>query len=559
MKKYWNQVGSVTPMLLLVFIIMLILGGAGILITQNQLKMNTYYVAEEKALQYAEAGFNNYLWHLNDDVNFYSRQESEIMQKEPQPFQDGYYLLKVTKPSDSERYVTIRSTGWVAASPDIKRTIEVKIRKKQFVHQVYVSESEGKNIVWATGDEVHGPYHTNGIFRVSGGPIFYDIVTITSKENYKPDRDANPVYKMGPPQPIGPLAFPKTNSKLKDWAEIDNAVYTGRTCIYLRDDQIKIRKRDGEVEVRKIPANKVIYVDGEEKPGDKWGLNTANVFISGTLSGELTIAAQNNIYIMHDNPTEWYEDQGYSDGYSGSESPPQPPRRFNHPYKSSTQSYPYQGGIFYKDTTFGDPEHPSIYDEELGIYVRQAEGPDMLGLVANHNIWISHYGWPKNPKDGGKLYWDYYWEWEKREIRNFWGQFIRDESGWYKKQQIETLPLYNENGQIIRDRWGRVLYQNYNTTYDMAPENVNIHAAVFAVQGGFGYEDYYYGPKKGDIVLWGNLTQYKRLAVGFVATTGYTKKYAHDRRMFYDYPPHILEPINVGWEIRDWREVSTSP
>ncbi|NLP46572.1 MAG: hypothetical protein GX347_05980 [Epulopiscium sp.] len=553
MQKYSNQ-GSVTPMILIVFIVMLILGGVGIFITKSHLKMNTQYIAEEKALQYAEAGFNNYLWHLNDDVNFYSRSESEAMQKSPQSFQDGYYLLKITKPSDLERYVTIRSTGWLKTSPDIKRTVEVKIRKKQFVHHVYVSESEGNNIWWTTGDETHGPYHTNGVLRVQGNPKFFDTVTYAKDYNH---RNGKPDYKMGSPQQVGRLEFPKTNSKLKYWAELDDAVYTGRTCIYLMDDRIKIRKNDGIIEERKIPSNKVIYIDGEEKPGDKWGLDTANVFVSGTLSGELTIAAKNNIYIMYADPTEWYEDRGYVDGYYGSE-PPHPPRNFDHPNKYDPQSYPYKGGIFYKNTTFGDPNNPSIYDEELGIYVRQAKGPDMLGLVANHNVWISHYGWPKNPNDGGKSYWDYTWEWESRAIVNSRGRVIGYQNGWFKKQQIEYLPKYDENGYAIVDRRGRPIYEYYNTTYDIAPYNITIHAAIFAVQGGFGYENYHYGPKKGDIILWGNLTQYIRRPVGIIQTTGYTKKYAHDRRMFYDYPPHILEPTNVGWEIRDWHEISDS-
>ena len=189
MQKYSNQ-GSVTTIILIVFIVMLILGGVGIFITKSHLKMNTQYIAEEKALQYAEAGFNDYLWHLNDDVNFYSRSESEAMQKSPQSFQDGYYLLKITKPSDLERYVTIRSTGWLKTSPDIKRTVEVKIRKKQFVHHVYVSESEGNNIWWTTGDETHGPYHTNGVLRVQGNPKFFDTVTYAKDYNHrngKPD------------------------------------------------------------------------------------------------------------------------------------------------------------------------------------------------------------------------------------------------------------------------------------------------------------------------------------------------------------------------------------
>ena len=80
---------------------------------------------------------------------------------------------------------------------------------------------------------------------------------------------------------------------------------------------------------------------------------------------------------------------------------------------------------------------------------------------------------------------------------------------------------------------------------------------MFAVTGGFGYESNSSGGNKENINLWGNITQKERKAVGMVGGTGYRKRYAHDPRMFYDYPPHILEPTNVGWEIQEWKEIPT--
>jgi hypothetical protein len=89
----------------------------------------------------------------------------------------------------------------------------------------------------------------------------------------------------------------------------------------------------------------------------------------------------------------------------------------------------------------------------------------------------------------------------------------------------------------------------------MAPNDLTIHSAIFAINGEFGYENYNEGPRKSDITLWGNITQKIRLTVGTIGSTGYDKIYSHDPCMFYDYPPHILEPTNVGWEIHDWKEV----
>ena len=117
-------------------------------------------------------------------------------------------------------------------------------------------------------------------------------------------------------------------------------------------------------------------------------------------------------------------------------------------------------------------------------------------------------------------------------------------------------------------------YNRYNWVwrYDMAPKNITIHAAIFTVKkdedvninkNGFGFEEHASGTSKGDIILWGNVTQRERRAIGATKyynrrkhNFGYNKKYAHDPRMFYDYPPHILEPVNVGWEVIEWRETN---
>lgn len=508
-----NEIGIALPIIMIIFSITITLGFSIIFLISSQDKTTKLYVDDEKALYYAEAGYNQYLWHLNDNVNFYSTDASDIMQNTPIKFEDGYYLLKVSKPNDLERYVTIRSTGWAASSPDIKRTIEVKIRKKQFVHQVYVSNNEGDNIWWTSGDEVHGPYHTNGTLRIQKRPVFYDLVTYTG--DYVKGTNYNPEYKMSKAEKTEKLEFPPTNSSLKYWAELDGTVFYGRTCINLEDNKVRIRKSNGEIDIIGIPPNKVIYIDGNEG-SDKWGLDTANLFISGRLRGELTIAVKNNIYITYSDPTNWYDEHPYfSDIYIYNKEP----------NPNLPMVIPQDSGIFYSNTTFGDPDNPSVWDKDLGIYVREAKGNDMLGLVANQNIFILHYGWPRDPSDGNGAYWNKAWKWNS--MQNRWeGKGTSSWNGW---------------------SWHEI---------DVAPKDITIHGAIFAVNGGFGYESYDTGSRKGYITLWGNITQNIRNPVGVVDGSGYLKKYAHDRRMFYDYPPHILEPVNTGWEIRDWKEIN---
>ena len=556
MKKIMDNRGITIPLVLIVLVLASIFGFSSLFVMNTQTRFNIVDYASKKALEYAEAGYNKYLWHLNDQPDFYivdkakSNDDKSKIEGKDMPFQDGFYRLEITKPEDTDRFVTIKSTGWTNNNPDIRRTIEAKVRKKQFVHHVYVSNSDGDSIWWTIGDESHGPYHTNGDLLIEKKPIFYDTVSYSGKcyrnngynwrgyivkkelitdedkknntEYYYPDFKVKTPQQ---PQKVDKLEFPKTNEDLRKWAEKDNMVFYGRTCIHLEGENIKIRNGKDSAITYSLSSikNKVIYIDKAEGGGTgKFDLKSGNIFISGELKGVLTIAAANNIYITYSDPTNWY-DYDSNNMKDKNKKPNQPPELYKWS-NNNTYGYPEKGGIKYKNTTFTASYKPTGKD----YWIREANGKDMLGLVANNDILILHYGWPKMPvsSDGGYPYWNFGWEWNPSEKK--WEPSFR-----------------------------------YYGIYDVAPNNVTIHAALFAVNGGFGYEFYnddysYYYTKKGDIILWGNITQKTRLAVGFIDTSGYNKKYSHDPRMFYDYPPHILEPVNVGWEIHDWKEIQVT-
>lgn len=532
-----NNKGAALPLVLIVLTVSVVFGFASLSIMNTQARFNVIEDTGKKAIEYAEAGYNAYLWHLNDNVNFYSTEESAAMQGVDIPFMDGGYRLEVTKPGDDDRFITIKSTGWTDSNPSLTRTIEAKIRKKQFVHHVYVSNSDGDTIWWTSGDESHGPYHTNRNLYTQEGksvynhtlnknvtyPVFYDTVSYSGSHTERiGSGKKSSAYLAGEPTKVDILEYPATNFQLKTWAEKDNMVFYGRTCIYLDGEYVRIRNGNATTAQIKTYAisnikNRVIYVDKAEGGGtDKFDLKTGNIFISGELKGVLTIAAANDIFITYDDPTNWYD---YSSGDLTIKNP-EP----NHPPTSFRWSdgrnyeYPEKGGITYKLTTFTSSYKPVGEDK----YIREVNGKDMLGLVANGNVSILHFNWPKMSVDGDDPYWDFVWKWNN-----------------------------SSRGYIKED------YK-----YDFAPKDIAIHSALFAVNGGFGYERYNERNedrnyvRKGDITLWGNITQRTRLPVGLIDSTGYNKKYSHDPRMFYDYPPHILEPINVGWEIHDWKEIN---
>lgn len=118
---------------------------------------------------------------------------------------------------------------------------------------------------------------------------------------------------------------------------------------------------------------------------------------------------------------------------------------------------------------------------------------------------------------------------------------------------------------LVANRYVRILHYGWFGSHpnsrDVAPYDITIHAAIFALNWSFEFESYDSGPPKGVITLCGSITQKYRGAVGTFSSwsgdrlTGYNKHYTHDPRMLYDTPPHFLEPVNAGWEIVTWREV----
>ncbi|MHB1042036.1 MAG: hypothetical protein ACYC0Q_04280 [Eubacteriales bacterium] len=463
-RKLNEERGIAVPIVVAVIAVISILGLTAAYMVESQTTMGARYSGGEKALAIAEAGVNEYLWHLNGDSKFY--EDDGGFSASDHTFQDGFYHLAVTPPDTENPVVTITSTGWPEGDLTNRRTVEVRVHKRQFVQNIYLSEVEtalnGPNVCWITGDELWGPLHTNGTLYIDGDPIFHGPVTYSGGLDVKSGSD--PTYEVpGYPLKVPKLEFPQTNGQLKTQAQYNGYYYDGRTCILLDGDQVKIRNRTGDVEIRPLPRNGVIYVDGttNESNNAKWDLNTGNAFVSGKLDGRLTIATAKDIYITGRDPTN-----------------------FTYNLASAT------GGVKYKNEDF---------DPDGGMT------DDMLGLVAGGYVRILHHNWPDAKNDRSSPY-----------------------------------------------------YSTYNVS-DVAPDNITVDAAIFALDWAWEYEDHDSGEPKGSITLVGSLTQYYRGEVGtFNAggrVTGYSKNYIHDPRMSYDSPPHFLEPVNVGWEIGSWREV----
>ncbi len=127
--------------------------------------------------------------------------------------------------------------------------------------------------------------------------------------------------------------------------------------------------------------------------------------------------------------------------------------------------------------------------------------------------------------------------------------------------------LYDDPTQdmlgLIAENYVHVNHWDRNDI-DVAPFNIEINAAVFAINHSFGYEDPGYNGgnnMRGTLTVKGAIVQRFRGSVGSfwsssgAKASGYTKDYQYDERMLYEQPPHFIEPLNAGFEIVNWDQI----
>jgi hypothetical protein len=510
-KILFRQDGIAMPTVIILFVIIMIFTASALTVAMNQTKMNEKYIGSVDALHFAEAGLNEYLWHLN------KVESGSIALNEDINIGDGIYRIEYIEGSVNDGYIKLRSSGFHVAYPDSVRTIEVIVSKRSFTQYVWLSNLDVRpgaapnsnngiyspfDCIWNAGPLMHewyGPYHTNGTLNIWGSPKFHDRVTYstqhpdsgnqwgirTAPSNWtdypQPAVLNNTTFIAGMPELVSEVPFPQNNSELMARAQQGGHYYNGITAIYLKGDTYDVRTYDRDTSQWKyngvaytfgssadqkpstasltLPANGIIFVNGLDN-GLQWRRRTGDLYISGELNGHLTIAAARNIYITGYDPTDWREPT------SGT-NPARLPRGL------------HTGGLTYTSNT-----------------------DSLLGLIANNNIEILHNNWLK----------------------------------------------HGSNNNTSNQRW-------WNNNHDVAPYHISLYGAYMAINGTVTYEgrgSY----NKGVATVVGSMIQNRRSAFA-QGINGYGRSYTHDPRLLYQTPPYFIEPSESGWEINEWREVST--
>lgn len=576
-----NQDGNTLLLVMAVMAITALLLMAALRLSDNQTLQVFGLFNREDALKHAELGYNKYLWELNRDSTFYldsnrfiktvDTNEKQVYQPIDQPNRDNYLVdIEIPVALVGSEYVPVsnqvilRSTGWTEKDPGKIRTLQVYLVKRSFAQYSMVTDSDltadGDPIYWTTGEKCYGPLHTNGTLYISGNPIFYGPVTYGAGISPSSKAGNASIFRGGQAK-TATLNWPSSNSKLMAFARIGEGgdYYIGRTCIMLHENGYDVRRWDAAAntweyngypyEFEKTtnadayldkgkfyfpskaacnnvptftafsavraaysrlpyPSNGVIYVDGATSSSytnntSKCVRTLGNVFVSGTMEGQLTIGCSNDIFITGWDPVDWRSPWKNGDNYA---------------FSSFTNS----GGVHYSSSSTGFNQ-VFTSGEWNHTQVTGSNKNDMLGLVADNNIFILHYSWPSQISDannGNNIYASSY--------------------GWTNgKQSFPSPNDYSASGP------------------DSAPTNILIHAALFTTSGSYGFEKPDRGPEKGDITLYGSIAQRVRGVIGLIGASGYDKEYSHDPRMLYTSPPHYVEPANTGWQVGEWKEIQT--
>ena len=128
-------------------------------------------VAKEQALQIAEAGVNYYQWHLahftsdyKDGTNNAGPYVHTYTDRDTQNI-IGSYSLVIIPPSVGSTIVTIQSTGYTSAYPNIKRTVTVRYGVASLAKYAFLSN----DVIWIGSTEnVFGLMHSNNGIRFDG-------------------------------------------------------------------------------------------------------------------------------------------------------------------------------------------------------------------------------------------------------------------------------------------------------------------------------------------------------------------------------------------------------
>lgn len=191
-------------------------------------------------------------------------------------------------------YYSLNVSG-VVGSLSVTRSVAHMVQNESFSRYAYFTNYErsaSNNPIWFTSnDNLTGPVHSNDQFNMKGTPTFGGEVSSTASSiNYYsggPPAD-NPNFNGGLTLNATSIAIPTQVTALRSAAASSGLWLNGNTTIAMQSDGTMLVTNSAAGWTNQpvaIPANGAVFVD------------QGNLTVSGTMHGQATLGASNNVVI----------------------------------------------------------------------------------------------------------------------------------------------------------------------------------------------------------------------------------------------------------------------
>ena len=482
----------------------------------NDLNGNRNDLDQKQSYEAAQAGINDYIFHLNNDSNYWTKctnvptphavnnMGSTTQRRFVAGSTTASYAIELIPATNKTACSTadpvgsmieptgpmmgtfrIRSTGYAGKE---KRSIVAQVKRASFLDYVYFTQYETSDPVTygdpqtvADASAECETWRRDGRilpdYSLSPPRVYCNVITFPSFDNVKGPLHTNddlmvcgtPTFGRGPQDVIEVSAPPPGWQSLSSGcvgAPIFKGTYVTNAPV------LTPPPTNGEIKTvaqpsYKFDGNNIIFLNG----------NAMQVF-DGTSWTNMAQPSNGVIYVSND------QTKPCSTAYSP----------FTATYFDSTSGC---GNVYVAADTAGYNQPLTIAAEnDVIIYddiVRAGGSPGVLGLVANNFVRVKH------------------------EYPN------------------ETLDSCGSN------------------TGEVGQTNLRIDAAIMAINHSFIVDHYDCGADLGTLTINGAIAQKFRGPVGTFGgsgRTGYAKDYNYDDRLRYMAPPYFLDPVEAAWHVQ---------
>ncbi len=205
----------------------------------------------------------------------------------------GSFTVDVNSTINSYGYLIykVNSIGQMMNSFS-RASIQVMLRKGGYGDYLFLMDKT-TGIYFGSEDIVKGKVHANDYINVTGTPVFQKLVTTT--QTVSTTKGSRPIFQDGVLTKVSPISLPDVNDfvTLKNLAQ-NGGLYiqpSGDVTIDINTTYMTVTYKSGSKTTtynyyfNSTTSNKMIYV------------NDHDIYLSGTLNGQVTIVSNNGMYI----------------------------------------------------------------------------------------------------------------------------------------------------------------------------------------------------------------------------------------------------------------------